>query len=97
MGIATDTNPGRRQAKVNRLNRIAGQVSGVARMVAEDRYCIDILHQLQAVKSAIARVESEILRDHAAGCVAHAIASGDAAQQQAKVDELVDLFDRVKR
>lgn len=97
MGISTHTDPARRQAKVNRLNRIAGQVSGVARMVADDRYCIDILHQLQAVKSAIAKAETEILRDHAAGCVAHAIASGDATEQQAKVDELVDLFDRVKR
>lgn len=97
MGIQPHTDPQRRLAKVNRLNRIAGQVSGVARMVAEDRYCIDILHQLQAVKAALARAETEILRDHAAGCVAQAIASGDAAEQQAKVDELVDLFDKVKR
>lgn len=87
----------RKQAKVNRFNRIAGQLRGIAQMVADDRYCIDVLHQIQAVKAALARAESEVLRDHATGCVAEAIASGDAAQQRAKVDELVDLFDRAKR
>lgn len=89
--------PERRHAKVNRFNRIAGQIRGIAQMVADDRYCIDILHQIQAVKAALARAESEVLRDHAAGCVAEAIASGDAAQQRAKVDELVNLFDKANR
>ena len=89
--------PERRHAKVNRFNRIAGQIRGIAQMIADDRYCIDILHQIQAVKAALARAESEVLRDHAAGCVAEAIASGDAAQQRAKVDELVNLFDKANR
>ena len=87
----------RRKAKVNRFNRIAGQVRGIATMVEEDRYCIDILQQIQAVRAALGRAEAEVLRDHAAGCVAAAIASGDAADQRAKVDELVDLFDRARR
>lgn len=89
--------PDRRKAKVNRFNRIAGQVRGLAAMVEADRYCIDILQQIQAVRAALARAEAEVLRDHAAGCVAAAIASGDAADQQAKVDELIDLFDRARR
>ena len=89
--------PERRHAKVNRFNRIAGQIRGIAQMVADDRYCNDILHQIQALKAALARAESEVLRDHAAGCVAEAIASGDAAQQRAKVDELVNLFDKANR
>ena len=63
-------------AKINRLNRIAGQVRGLAQMIEDDRYCMDILHQLQAVKSALAKVETQILKDHAACCVAEAIASG---------------------
>jgi DNA-binding FrmR family transcriptional regulator len=88
---------GRRQAKVNRFNRIAGQLRGIAQMVADDRYCIDILHQIQAVKAALVRAESEVLRDHAASCVADAIASGDAEQQRAKIDELVNLFDKANR
>jgi DNA-binding FrmR family transcriptional regulator len=82
---------------LNRLNRIEGQVRGIRQMVSDDRYCIDILHQLQAVKAALAKAESEILKDHAACCVAEAIASGDAAEQRAKFNELIDLLDRVKR
>ena len=82
---------------INRLKRIEGQVRGVSQMVADDRYCMDILHQVQAVKAALAKVESAILKDHASCCVAEAIASGDIAEQRAKFNELVDLFERVKR
>lgn len=87
----------RREAKLKRLNRIAGQVQGVARMVAEDRYCMDILIQIQAVKAALAKAEGEILRDHAAHCVSEAIAAGDAPATKQKLDELVELFDRSRR
>lgn len=86
-----------RTAILNRLNRIEGQVRGVRQMVADDRYCIDILHQVQAVKAALAKAESEILKDHAACCVSEAIASGDVAEQRVKFNELIDLFDKVKR
>ncbi len=85
------------EATIKRLNRIEGQVRGIARMLEEDRYCIDILHQMQAVKSAMARAESEILKDHAASCVAEAISSGNKKAQQEKVSELIDLFDKLKR
>lgn len=81
----------------NRLRRIEGQVRGIAQMVEEDRYCIDILTQLQAVKSALAKAESEVLKRHAACCVAEAIASGDAEGQRIKFNELVDLFERKRR
>ncbi len=84
-------------AKVNRLNRIEGQVRGIAKMVEEDRYCMDILTQMQAVKSALSKVESQILKDHAACCVAEAISSGDEGEQKEKFDELVDLFEKMKR
>ena len=86
-----------KESIINRLNRIAGQVRGIARMVEEDRYCIDTLHQMQAVKSAIARAESEILKGHAATCVEEAISTGNAANQRRKVSELIDLFDKLKR
>ena len=86
-----------RKRKVNRLNRIAGQVRGVAQMIDDDRYCIDVLTQLQAVKSALARVESEVLKDHAATCVAEAIASGDEAEQRTKFNELIELMERQRR
>jgi DNA-binding FrmR family transcriptional regulator len=82
------------QKLLTRLARVEGQVRGVARMVEEDRYCIDILNQMQAVKSALKRVEEEILKSHAAHCVAHAIRSGDAKDQTQKFSELVELFSR---
>lgn len=82
---------------LNRLKRIEGQVRGIAQMVTDDRYCIDILHQVQAVKAALAKAESEILKGHAACCVAEAIASGDAAEQHNKFSELIELFEKLRR
>ena len=81
---------------LKRLARIEGQVRGVARMIEEGRYCIDILNQMQAVKAAFSKVEDEILSSHAASCVEAAIASGDAEDQREKFDELVTLFGKVK-
>lgn len=86
-----------RAAVLNRLGRIEGQVRGIRQMVADERYCIDILHQVQAVKAALAKAESEILKDHAACCVSEAIASGDASEQREKFNELIELFEKVKR
>lgn len=82
---------------VARLKRIEGQVRGLVRMLEEERYCIDVLHQMQAVKSALARAESELLKEHAAHCVDEAIASGNMTAQREKVTELIDLFDKLKR
>lgn len=81
-----------RTASLARLKRVEGQVRGVARMIEEDRYCIDVLTQLSAVKSALAAVEGEILKNHASHCVSHAIESGDAADQKAKLNELIALL-----
>lgn len=82
---------------LNRLSRIEGQVRGISQMVVTDRYSVDILHQVQAVKAALSKAESEILKDHAARCVAEALGSGDAAEQRTKFSELIDLFEKVKR
>jgi DNA-binding FrmR family transcriptional regulator len=80
-----------------RLNRIEGQVRGLSRMVEEDRYCIDIITQLGAVRAALSRVEEELLRDHVGHCVEHAIASVDKADQRRKVAELMEVFGRTQR
>ena len=80
-----------------RLSRIEGQVRGLARMVEDDRYCIDIVTQISAVRAALGRVEEEILRDHVAHCVEHAIASGNTAEQRKKVAELMDVLSRSQR
>lgn len=82
---------------VNRLSRIEGQVRGVARMVEEDRYCIDVLTQIQAVRAALARVESEMLKTHLDHCIEGAIVSGDVDQQRRKAGELIELLGRAAR
>jgi len=82
---------------LNRLSRIEGQVRGIARMVEADRYCIDVLTQLQAVRAALAKVETEMLRDHLGHCIEGAIVSGDKDQQREKASELIQLLERTAR
>jgi CsoR family transcriptional regulator, copper-sensing transcriptional repressor len=80
-----------------RLSRIEGQVRGIARMLDEDRYCIDVVTQISAVRAALRRLEEEILRDHVAHCVEHAIASGNKAEQRRKIEELMEVVSRAER
>lgn len=82
---------------LNRLSRIEGQVRGVTRMVEEGRYCIDVLTQLRAVRAALVRVESEMLKSHLDHCIEDAIVSGDAAEQRKKASELIELLERSGR
>lgn len=82
---------------LKRLNRIEGQVRGLSRMVEEDRYCIDVVTQISAVRAALRKVEEEVLREHVAHCVEHAISSGDSKQQREKVAELFDVLARSGR
>ena len=80
-----------------RLNRIEGQVRGIGRMLNEDRYCIDVVTQVAAVRAALRRVEEEILRDHVTHCVAQAVSSGTKTEQRRKIDELMAVFSRADR
>jgi DNA-binding FrmR family transcriptional regulator len=84
-------------SSAKRLAKIEGQVRGLARMVQEDRYCIDIVTQIAAVRAALRRLEEEILRDHVGHCVEHAIASGNKAEQRRKVEELMAVVSRAER
>jgi DNA-binding FrmR family transcriptional regulator len=84
-------------AALKRLKRIEGQVRGLGRMVEDDRYCIDIVTQISAVRAALRRAEEEILRDHVAHCVEGAIASGNQDQQRRKIAELMDVIGRADR
>lgn len=77
-----------------RLRRAAGQVAGLERMIAEDRYCIDILTQLAAVRSALAKVGEIVLESHVHTCVAGAFESGDEHERAAKISELIEVFSR---
>ena len=88
---------GAKASCLKRLGRIEGQVRGLARMVEDDRYCIDIVTQISAVRAALRRVEEEVLRDHVAHCVEHAIASGDKADQRRKIAELMEVVGRADR
>ena len=94
---AVGVDPEIKASNLRRLRRIEGQVRGLQRMVDEDRYCIDIVTQISAVRSALRRVEEEILKDHVAHCVEHAIRSGDKADQRRKIAELMDVVGRVDR
>lgn len=82
---------------LKRLQRIEGQVRGLARMVEDDRYCIDVVTQISAVRAALRRAEEEVLKDHIAHCVEHAINSGDKREQRKKVAELMDVLERAER
>jgi DNA-binding FrmR family transcriptional regulator len=86
-----------KDAVLKRLSRIEGQVRGVAGMVAGDRYCVDIVTQISAVRAALHKVEEEILRDHVSHCVAEAFASGDAVEQRDKIEELIGTIGRMSR
>ena len=89
-----DHSPDRREAKVKRLNRIAGQVQGISRMVAEDRYCIDILTQVSAMTKALQAVSLGLLEEHMSHCVMHAAQESDTAGQE-KIDEAMAAIERL--
>lgn len=86
-----------KKSVATRLRRIEGQVGGLLRMVADDRYCIDVLTQLAAVRAALHKVEEQILRDHVAHCVSNAFAAGDPIDQRQKVEELVETIGRMTK
>ena len=86
-----------KDALVKRLHRIEGQVRGIERMVDDDRYCIDVLTQIAAVKTALESLAFQILDDHVNHCVADALASGDAAEAETKSKELLDAVQRFAR
>ncbi len=81
---------------LNRLSRIEGQVRGISKMVADGRYCIDVLTQVRAVRAALAKVESTMLKDHLGHCIEGAITSGDVADQRAKAAELIKLLEHAR-
>ncbi len=81
------------KAALPRLRRIEGQVRGIAQMVEDERYCIDILMQIKAARAALQRVADGILKEHVAHCIDGAIASGNARDQRAKIAELLAVLD----
>lgn len=86
-----------KEKTLDRLSRLEGQIRGVKGMVEDDRYCMDILAQTAAIRSAILGVEKMVLENHAAHCVETAIQSGDPNEQRAKFDELIRLLQKASR
>jgi DNA-binding FrmR family transcriptional regulator len=82
---------------LNRMKRIEGQVRGIAAMMEEERYCIDVLTQLRAVKAALVRVETAMLKNHMQHCIEGAIVSGNEKAQRQKAGELIELLIRAPR
>lgn len=80
----------------SRLRRIEGQVRGLLKMIDDDRYCIDVVDQVQAVVAALKKVEGEILKDHISHCVEDAIRGGDKNAQRDKMRELVKTLSRTR-
>jgi CsoR family transcriptional regulator, copper-sensing transcriptional repressor len=83
-----------KEALVKRLNRIEGQVRGVARMIMEDRYCIDVINQVSAMQSALDAVAMRLLENHTQGCMQGAIKSGRGEEA---VDELMQVVRKFGR
>ena len=78
----------------SRLNRVAGQIAGIQRMVAGDRYCVDVLMQISAVRAALGKVSKIMLESHIQTCVTGAFESEDQGDRSAKIEELVRVFDK---
>ena len=87
----------KKEKTLDRLSRLEGQVRGIAKMVEADRYCMDILAQTAAIRSAVLGVEKLVLENHAQHCVEAAIASGDPEEQRAKFEELIGLLQKASK
>ncbi len=76
------------------LNRIEGQIKGIKKMIENQRYCVDILTQLKAVKAALHKVEQDVLKTHMQHCLINAVASKNEGDIQTKIDELMKLLSK---
>ena len=83
-----------KDALKKRLHRIEGQVRGIERMVDDDRYCIDVLTQVAAVRTALESLAFEVLEDHVTHCVHDALAAGEEATATEKSQELLAAVQR---
>ncbi len=86
--------PDIREQVQKRIGRISGQVGGIERMIQEDRYCVDVLLQVAAVRSALDGVGKLILRSHVETCVSDALVSGRPKDRKEKIDEIMEVFSK---
>ncbi len=86
-----------RTAVLKRLRSIAGHVSGIERMVAEDAYCIDVIKQVQAVQAALNKVNDLILENHLNTCVIEAVRGDNKKDRERVLDEIVEVFEMAQK
>lgn len=79
------------------LKTARGQIDGILKMIEEDRYCVDVSNQLMATQSILTKANREILKAHIEGCVQEAFDSGDEAQREARMQEILSLLDKLGR
>ena len=79
---------------IKRLNRIEGQVKGIQKMVEDERYCVDILVQISAIRSAINKVGNIILENHIKGCVTNSIKEGNTEKSDELISELMQTINK---
>ncbi len=77
-----------------RINRTAGQINGIKKMIEDRRYCVDILTQLKAARSSLYSLEMEILKDHISHCVNETFASNDHNEKTQKIEEILQILKR---
>ena len=75
-----------------RVNRIEGQVKGIKNMIQEEKYCVDILTQIKAIRSALKGLELQILEGHANHCLLNALQSGSEKEAKEKINEVMELI-----
>lgn len=86
-----------REAVARLLKTARGQIDGILKMIEEDRYCVDVSNQLMATQSILTKANREILKAHIEGCVQEAFDSGDGAQREARMQEILSLLDKLGR
>jgi DNA-binding FrmR family transcriptional regulator len=86
-----------KQAILKRLRSVAGHVNGVSRMVEDDQYCIDVIHQIQAVQAALNKISVMVLDDHMHHCVSDAIRSTDLQEGERVIGELREVFEALSK
>ena len=79
------------------LKKIEGQIRGIQRMIAEKRYCVDIITQVHSIIGALYRVENEVLRKHIDGCVVNALKGKSEIEKQRKINEVIELISRFRK
>lgn len=80
---------------LTRLNRAQGQMTGVKKMIEEGKYCIDIITQIKAIKSALGAIELKIMQEHATHCIKDAVSSGNKKEIDQKINEILELYKKI--